>query len=164
MTLHMKINTEKMRNRNARSWFYPCLHLFHDGQSVRISNPLAKYSGGGGISIKFSKMVFLYKCGSNFTEFTLNGLNSGQVQKSFCPGPARILIYHRPELGFLTIFSQNMEWVRRLSPGNICVICGSYQTGRGAVIRVIRTRDNYEISSAPITQVFTDLWAAFTQF
>ena len=34
-----------------------------------ISKPGTKYSGGGGISIKFSKMVFLYKCGSNFSVY-----------------------------------------------------------------------------------------------
>ena len=74
--------------------------LFYEGQR----NPENKYSGGGGISIQFSKMVFLYKCESLF-QCTLNGqgFNSEQVPKPFCPQASHLdLLIH--QLSFPTFF------------------------------------------------------------
>ena len=56
--------------------------LFYEGQR----NPENKYSGGGGISIQFSKMVFLYKCESLFSvHSTVRVLIQSKYQSHFAP-------------------------------------------------------------------------------
>ena len=71
--------------------------LVHDGQSTEPNIQEAV-----GFQLNSPKWYFYTNVVQTF-QFTLNGLNSGQVQKSFCPGQARIWIHPRPELGFLTI-------------------------------------------------------------
>ena len=82
--------------------------LFHNGQFVRIYlNLELNIREAVGFQLNSPKWYFYTNVVQTF-QFTLNGLNSGQVQKSFCPGLAWILIHYRPELGFLTIFSPNI--------------------------------------------------------
>ena len=88
-----------------------------------------KYSGGGGISIKFSKMVFLYKCGSNFSVYAQR-FKFRASTKVILPRAGQDLDPSQPGLGFLQFLSRNLE--ERLSLSNICVIWGSYQRGRVA--------------------------------
>ena len=132
--------------------------LFHNGQFVRIYlNLELNIREAVGFQLNSPKWYFYTNVVQTF-QFMLNGLNSGQVQKSFCPGLAWILIHYRLELGFLTIFSRNI-W----HEGE--VISGQHLCNMGHHIRrlgdhwspVIRVLDNYEILSAPISEVCTRL-------